>query len=66
MVWLGRRSRRCRSTIIVSILESGSGVCADMHAALGHCLTSQSCARFAPGVLRTVHIIGTWPVGLGV
>ena len=56
MVWLGRRSRRCRSTIIVSILVSCSGVCADMHAALGHCLTSHSCARFTPGVLLTVHI----------
>ena len=66
MVWLARGYRGCRSTIIVSILESGSGVGADMHAALGHCCTSQSCAGFARGVLRTVHIIGTWPVGLGV
>ena len=66
MVWLGRRSPRCRSTIIVSILESGSGVCADMHAALGQCLTNHTCALFAPGVLRTVHINGTWPLGLGV
>ena len=51
---------------MVSILESGSGVGANMHAALGHCFTSQSCARFAAGVLRTVHIIGMWPVGLGL
>ena len=49
--WWGlcRRFRRCRSTIIVSILETGSGGGANMHAALGQSFTSQSCARFAPG-----------------
>ena len=44
MVWVGCRFRQCRSTFFVSILESGSGVGADMHAALGHGRTSQSCA----------------------
>ena len=47
MLLLGRRFRRCRSTLMVSILESGSGVGANMHDAFGHCFTSHSSVRFA-------------------
>ena len=55
MVWLDHSFRQCRSTLMVSILESGSGVGANMHAALGHCFTRQSCARFAPGAAHGAH-----------